>query len=250
MKLTKPLVFLDTETTGLSVVKDRIIEISMIRANVDGSFDELYSLFDPTPNTVSEEAASVHGKTTESLIGSPKFEDKAAEILEFIKGADLCGYNIFNFDIPILVEEFFRAKRLFDYRSYKIIDIYRVWAHFEPRTLQGAYQRFVKKEMPGKAHTAHADTEACLDILQEQLNEWNINIEDIPEIQNTSNVDLAGKFGRNGNSELILTFGKHSHKTVNSIAAEDPEYFRWMYEKAEMPTETKLIALKIFKSIK
>ena len=49
--------------------------------------------------------------------------------------------------------------------------------------------------------------------------------------------------------EVTLTFGKHSGKTVQAIFAEDQEYLRWIYEKAEMPSDTKMIAQRIYSKL-
>jgi hypothetical protein len=59
-------------------------------------------------------------------------------------------------------------------------------------------------------------------------------------------MDLSGKFAKNDAGDVVLTFGKHANKTVQQIFVEDAEYFRWMYEKAEMPTDTKMIARRIY----
>ena len=40
MKITKPIVFFDLETTGLSTTSDRIVEIYMLKKNPDGTEDE------------------------------------------------------------------------------------------------------------------------------------------------------------------------------------------------------------------
>ena len=248
MKIEKPLVHFDLETTGLSTTKDRIVELYMLKENPDGTEEEFYSRFNPYPVEVSESASNVHGMTNEELQNEPKFEDRAEEILEFLEGSDIAGYNILYFDVPMLFEEFHRAGKMFNYRNYRIFDSYRIWTYFEPRTLTGASKRFLGKGIEN-AHRAKNDVMATRDILHKQMEEWldmpiNEMINATTELD--KKVDLSGKFAKNEEGDITLTFGKHSGKSIQKIYAEDPEYFRWMYEKAEMPTDTKMIARRVY----
>jgi DNA polymerase-3 subunit epsilon len=249
MNLEKPIVFFDLETTGLSQTKDRIVEIYMLRQNPDTTVDEFYSRFNPYPVEISEMASKVHGITAEDLANEPTFKEKAEEILAFMDGCDLGGYNIMSFDIPLLFEEFIRAGKMFNYRKHRILDSYRLWTHFEPRTLSGASKRFLNKELVD-AHRAKADVEATREIFFSQADAW-FEGSDLTEISNATTelnkkVDLSGKFVKNEAGEMVISFGKHANKTISQILSEDAEYFRWIYEKAEMPTDTKMIAQKIY----
>jgi DNA polymerase-3 subunit epsilon len=246
--MKKPIVFFDLETTGLNQIKDRIVELYMAKHNPDGTVDELYSRFNPFPVEISEMASKVHGITAEDVANEPRFENRAQEILDFIDGCDLGGYNILNFDIPMLFEEFVRSGKMFDYRKHRIFDSYRLWTHYEPRTLTGATKRFLGKELKD-AHRAKADVEATAEIFKKQIDEWAIT--DLDEAYKLTTeidkkMDLSGKFAKNEAGDVVLTFGKHANKTVQQIFVEDAEYFRWMYEKAEMPTDTKMIARRIY----
>lgn len=245
----KPIVFFDIETTGLSQSKDRIIELYMLKENSDGSEEEFYSRFNPHPVKVSEGAEKVHGISDEDLSNEPKFEDKADEILKFVEGSDLCGYNILYFDIPILFEEFIRCEKFFNYRNHRIIDLYRIWSYYEPRTLTGAAKRFLNEGIEN-AHRAKNDVIASKKIFHAQSDIW-FGEEDLTEMTNKTTeldkkIDLSGKFAKNENGDVIITFGKHLNKTIQQINSEDPDYFKWIYEKSEMPTDTKLIARRIF----
>lgn len=252
MKLTKPIVYFDLETTGLSQTKDRIVELYMLKENPDGTEEEFYSRFNPYPVMVSEGAKEVHGISDEDLKDEPKFQDKADEVLKFIEGCDLSGYNIIYFDIPLLFEEFHRADKMFNYRNHKILDAYKIWMHYEPRTLTGATKRFLNEDLEG-AHRAKNDVIASKKILHKQMEEWqnDLTVEEVSNetTQLDKKIDLSGKFVRNEENEITLSFGKHSKKTIQQIGKEDPDYFRWMYEKAEMPTDTKMIARKIYSKI-
>lgn len=251
MKINKPIVFFDLETTGLDQIKDRIIEIYMKKKFPDGSEEEFYSKFNPYPVQVSESSHSVHGITNEELMNESKFEEKSQEILDFIKDCDLGGYNILNFDLPMLFEEFIRAGKMFDYRKHRILDSYRMWAYYEPRSLSGATKRFLNRKLID-AHRAKSDVDATSEIFEKQLIEWDID--DLDQIHKLTTdldkrLDLSGKFKKNDAGEVVITFGKHINKTVQQIFAEDSEYLRWIYEKAEMPSDTKMIARRIYSKL-
>lgn len=145
--MKKPIVFFDLETTGLSQTKDRIVEMYMRKKDDNGEIHEFYSRFNPFPVEISEMASSVHGITAEDVANEPRFEEKSQEILDFIKDCDLGGYNILNFDLPLLFEEFIPAGKMLDYRKHRIFDAYRMWTHYEPRTLTGATKRFLDRDL-------------------------------------------------------------------------------------------------------
>ena len=248
MNIQKPIAFFDIESTGLSQTRDRIVELYIEKHNPDGSIDEFYSRFNPYPIEISEMASSVHGITMEDVKNEPAFSEKADEILAFISDSDLGGYNILSFDIPMLFEEFIRSGKMFDYRKHRIFDQYRTWTQYEPRTLTGAVKRFLGEDL-NDAHRAKADVKATAQIFFKQMEEWNID--DLTHLHNVTTeldkkVDLSGKFAKNAEGEITLTFGKHANKSISDIFTEDPEYFRWMYEKAEMPSDTKMIARRIY----
>jgi DNA polymerase-3 subunit epsilon len=253
MKLDRPMVFFDLETTGLSQTTDRIVEMYIIKENLDGTEEEFYSKFNPYPVLVSSEAERVHGLSNADLINEPVFADKVDEILKFIEGSDIGGYNINRFDIPLLFEEIARTGKIYDFRKHRIIDTFLIWTAYEPRTLTGAVKRFLG-ESHENAHEAKADVIATKRIFHKQMEAYRGQYTDLDEIVNVTvptkgKVDMAGKFHQNEEGVLTITFGKHKDKTVNAIFAEDPEYFRWIFEKSEMATDTRLIAKKIYSKL-
>ena len=108
LKLTKPLCFFDLETTGTDVSKDRIIEIAIIKINIDGTRESLEIRLNPGI-PIPPESTLIHGINDEMVMNKPTFKDKAQNIYNFLKGCDLAGFNSDRFDIPLLVEELLRA---------------------------------------------------------------------------------------------------------------------------------------------
>jgi len=98
-------VFLDIETTGLSVQKDnRIVEIACIETkDLIPTKKKFHKLINPE-RKVEEDALRIHGHTDEMLKEKEKFKDIANEFLQFIEGKKLIIHNA-SFDISFLNHE-------------------------------------------------------------------------------------------------------------------------------------------------
>ncbi|MEL6356123.1 MAG: 3'-5' exonuclease, partial [Bacteroidota bacterium] len=153
ISLDRNLVFFDIESTGLNVIRDRIMQIALIRVHADGSPSaELEMLINPGV-LISEEAYAVHGIGPKDVANKPNFEKVAKQLYDFIGDADLAGYNSNRFDVPMLMEEFARAGLDFDISKRRLIDAQRIFYRFEPRTLSAALAFYAGKKMEN-AHDA------------------------------------------------------------------------------------------------
>ena len=88
INLNRPICFFDLETTGVNVVKDRIVEISKIKINTDNSEDSKTWLINPgipIPKIVS----AIHGIDDDMVKDEPTFKEYAIEIFQFIKDCQL-----------------------------------------------------------------------------------------------------------------------------------------------------------------
>src|SRR5436190_11169930 len=170
IKLTRPLIFLDIEATGLSVGSDRIVEISLVKLMPDNSTQTKTERINPgipIPETVSK----IHGIYDQDVAGSPTFKQLAPALLQFIGNADLAGYNSNKFDIPMLAEEFLRAEVDFDLEGRKLVDVQNIFHFMEPRNLQAAYRFYCNKPLE-HAHSAEADAVATFEIFKAQLERY------------------------------------------------------------------------------
>lgn len=101
----------DTETTGLSRVEDRIIEIGgveMINRFLTGRTFHVY--INPQGKEVHPDALAVHGISNEQLADKPVFADVVDEFLEFFDGAKLVAHNAM-FDLGFINAELERLNR-------------------------------------------------------------------------------------------------------------------------------------------
>lgn len=157
------------ETTGLNVIRDRIIQIAIVKiSKTDHTRTEYYRMLNPGPVFISEEAAAVHGITNDMVKNKPTFDQLAKEIFDFIGDADLGGYNSNRFDVPLLMEEFSRVGIDFKIENRRTVDVQQIFYKMEPRTLKAAYRYYCQKEMVD-AHDALADVNATIEVFESQL---------------------------------------------------------------------------------
>tara|TARA_B100000953_G_scaffold4458_1_gene3958 strand:+ start:661 stop:1089 length:429 start_codon:yes stop_codon:yes gene_type:complete len=126
MNLTKPLVILDLETTGLDIINDRIVEISMIKINPDKTKNEKTIRINPKI-PISNESSLIHGIYIKDLKDCPCFKNTSNEIFQFINKCDIGGFNVLKFDLPLLIEEFLRCNLHLSLKNIKIIDAQRIF---------------------------------------------------------------------------------------------------------------------------
>jgi len=98
-------VVLDTETTGLSIEKDRVVEIACIELDDHLPTKNLFHTFlNPEGVKVSEDAFEIHGYSNEFLNDKPKFKDIARDFIQFIEGKKIIIHNA-DFDLNFLNKE-------------------------------------------------------------------------------------------------------------------------------------------------
>ncbi len=240
------MVFFDLETTGVNVASDRIVEISWLKIQTDGSESIKTHLVNPTI-PIDPRAIAIHGITDEDVKDKPTSSDLARTLAKEFEGCDFAGYNSNKFDIPLLAEEFLRADVDFDLRKRKFIDVQVIFHKMEQRTLTAAYQFYCKKVLED-AHSAEADTLATYEILKAQLDHYEHLQNDVDYLsvfstQNRS-VDLAGRIIYNDKDIEVFNFGKYKGEPVEEVLKKDPGYFGWIL-KGDFPLYTKKVLTNI-----
>ena len=167
LKLSRPIIFFDLETTGVDTAKDRIVEISMVKVLVDGTKQIKTRRINPEM-PIPAEATAVHGIADEDVKDEPTFKQIAKSLAQFIEGCDFGGFNSNRFDLPVLVEEFLRAGVDVDFKRRKYIDVQNIFHKKEQRTLVAAYKFYCDKDLEN-AHSAEADTMATYEVLDAQI---------------------------------------------------------------------------------
>lgn len=251
IKLPKPIVFLDLETTGTNISQDRIIQIALLKINPDHSKETKEFLINPGI-PIPKESTLIHGITNEMVASCPNFKEKAHEILRFIGNADIAGYNIQRFDFPLLVEELLRYDIDFDFSKKNIIDIQTIYHKMEARTLAAAYRFYCHKELT-QAHSAMADTQATYEVFLAQLEKYK---EQLPDYNTLTRfacqqgyVDYAGRIIYNEANIPVFNFGKYKGKPVVEVFEKEPQYYDWI-QKGDFPLHTKKVVTQLWVSSK
>lgn len=254
IKLERPLVIFDLETTGLYPRKDRIVEIAAVKVNPDGTEETLERLLNPGM-PIPADATTVHGISDEDVKNCPTFADIADEIYAFFEGCDISGFNSDRYDIPCLEAEFLRVGRNLGAAIVNRVDVQRIYHRMEPRDLSAALQYYCGRSHVG-AHGALADAQATRDVLMAQLSRAQSaaagdryaelkgkTIAEIDEFlvpHDPLNADRGGMF-RWRDGQLCVNFGKKKGETLRKIMISEPSFLRWMV-KGDFDTDAKAIA--------
>lgn len=274
LNLTKPLVVFDLETTGLDLVKDRVIQISYIKVNTDGT-EKRANIFVNPGKSIPAEITELTGITNEDVKNQPQFKELAAGLAEEFKGCDFAGFNSNHFDIPMLAEEFLRAGIDFDFSKSRLIDVQTIFHKMERRNLAAAYKFYCGRKMEEdfEAHRADQDTEATYRVLKAELDMYapgrqeeperqlNNDMDELAEFSKTNNnVDFAGRvvwkemkdasgnilMDKDGKPRMQETFnfGKYKGWNVAEVLNRDPGYFSWMLS-SDFTYNTKQVLTRI-----
>lgn len=263
--LTRDLVFFDLETTGLNVIRDRIVQIGLVKLRKNGQPPEELAMLINPGIPISEESMSIHGITPKDLANKPTFQKVAQKIWDFIGDADLAGYNSNRFDVPMLMEEFARVGMEFDISRRRLLDVQRIFYKMEPRTLKAAYRLYCEKELTD-AHDALADVRATVEVFQGQLKKYdgvdlldedgNIipapiknDIQALHDFTNDLNfVDATQKIRVDHNGVAVFNFGKFVGQPVKEVLKQEKNYAGWILEK-EFSSQVKQYIRQVAKEI-
>lgn len=247
--LDRPLVFFDIEATGLDVGTDRIISIALVRYAPTAEKrppEQRYYLLNPGRN-IPPESTQIHGITDEKVRLCPTFDRIADELGLFLEGADLGGYNLVHFDIPILQNEFRRVDIPFSVDRRRVIDPQAIFFHREPRTLSAAVQFYCGHPLDD-AHDARADIFATIEVLSGQYKRYGdlpANMAGLDDycVQRKPNwVDRSGRLCWQ-NGEIAFNFSKNKGRTVRDIVRNEPGFIDWIL-KGNFPDDLKEILRK------
>ena len=252
LNLTRPLLFFDIESTGLNIPADSIVELSFVKVMPDG--EERIKTWRIKPwdyerrcqRPVNPEASKVNGITDDMLTDCPTFFDVADEVAGWVRDSDLAGFNSAKFDLPMLAEEFERARLAgkdlqVDLHSPLMIDVQNIFHAMEPRNLRAAYRFYCGGEDFENAHSAEADTLATYAVLKAQLDRYREpekyreqvlknDVASLASFVGKKYVDFSGHLVLNDKGEPCINFGKHKGKTARQVFETEPSYFAWIQQ--------------------
>ena len=252
LHLKTPLAFFDLETTGTNITQDRIVEIALLKVLPDGTRQVYEQRLNPE-KPIPAEASLLHGIYDEDVRDAPSFKQIAQELVQFLHGCDLAGFNVLRFDIPMLLESFLRAEVDFTMQARSVVDAQRIFHLMEKRNLAAAYQFYCGKELVG-AHGAMADTAATLEVLDAQVVRYEhqpvtdsvghvlgVVEKDVAKLHALTAgamVDFAGRMVYDAAGTVVFNFGKYKGQAVAQILRDVPAYYAWVM-RSDFPLDTK-----------
>jgi len=245
--LTRPLTWIDLETTSKIPREARIVEIGLVQCMPDGTTKEWWSVINPGVS-IPPDATAKHNITDADVVGKPRFEDVAAKLLPAFRHCDYGGYNV-RYDLDVLKYEYERAGvsaiREIDDPPARLLDGLRLWQLAEPRTLTDFLKRWCQRDHVD-AHDAKADIDGTVEgviallsqVSQELVPHDLQKIHDLSFPRDPNALDAKSMFIRNSAGVPVFNFGKHRGKPVKTEKA----YFKWWLEQPGRSSEEKDLA--------
>jgi len=235
--LTRPLVCVDLEATGIWPGQDRIVQIATASIFPDGRMSTWSSLVDPK-QPIPAAAQAIHGITDKMVASAPTFAQLVPTIRPLLSDCDLTGYNVERFDRRLLAAEFRRANLPDPMTGALVIDAYTIFVRREPRSLDAALRFYEIEEgqTPRRAHDARSDVDATVAVLTAQLRTYP----DLPKTVNAlhawlypsdpNRIDADGKLVWH-NGVATVAFGAQAGKSLTDLAANDRSFLEWVLRK-------------------
>ncbi len=237
LTLTRPLVCVDLEATGIWAGHDRIVQIAAASIFPDGNVSTWSSLVNPE-QPIPPAATAIHGITDENVATAPTFAQVAPTVETLLSDCDLTGYNVERFDRRMLAAEFGRVGVKDPTAGARVIDAYTIFVRQEPRSLDAALQFYGVQEGQSarQAHDARSDVEATVAVLVAQLSAYP----DVPRTVNElhdwlypsdpNRIDADGKLVWRDDIATVA-FGAQAGTSLADLAANDRSFLEWVLRK-------------------
>ncbi len=235
LKLERPLIFIDIQTTGLDIRSARIVRLSTLRIEPDGTEEFKSKLLNPLA-PISPGASEVHGITDDQVADEPTFASFARALMTYLAGCDLAGFGIRRFHLKVLESELLRAGIKFDWSGVAIVDAMEIFHKLEPRDMPAAYRRFV-----GRDYIPSSDVEDRVDAVRQIVNGQLTADQSIPKspsaidswirgVADQRFIDEEGRFIWIDEGDAIINFGKFRGHALYDLYEHQPDYLRWIAE--------------------
>ena len=246
LELSRPLAVLDIQSTGLKPDIARIVRLSVLRIDPDGSENVKSVIVNPGVS-ISASATKVHGISDSTVVDKPVFRAYARGLADHLEGCDLAGFGIERFGLPLLQAEFKRNGVDFTVTGRAVVDAMTVFHRLEPRNFSSAYSRFVGGIYSDSDDGAKRARDV-FEILKGELRassevpvkpneivKWAKGLDD-------SVIDSEGKFIWSEDVDVQVNFGKHRGERLADVVTGDPDYLNWLSGSEDFSEEVRTIA--------
>lgn len=234
LRLDHPICFIDLETTGVSIPRDRIIEVAAIRFAPGIPATRFTRRLNPGV-PIPPAATAIHHITDADVAACPPFSAIALDLSRFIGGADLAGFNILRFDVPLLWTEFMRVGVPFQLTGRRYIDAMVLFHALHPRTLEAAATMYLSSRHQ-HSHQAAADVTVAAAVLDAMLGAHPSlprTVEALHQIMVPADIGKRLRLDHDG--KLVLNFGKYAGWSLGEVTYHDPHYLRWVLGQDFLP---------------
>jgi DNA polymerase III subunit epsilon len=248
LRLTRPLVVFDIESTGKDPTTDRIVELALVTLKPLPPEEGVLPLFASVgveqrtyewrvnpEMPIPQEASAIHGISDDDVKDAPTFAMLAPVVAGLFAGADVSGFNARNYDIPLIECEFHRAGIMTSpLADARIVDTKEIFHAKEPRDLSAAVRFYCGETLEG-AHGAKADAIAAMKVLFKQVERY-------PDIPRTIDgladafrpkelfVDPTRRLRVDLQGEVVINFGQHRGVRLIELAQKKRDYLEWILQ--------------------
>ena len=246
LELSRPLAVLDVQSTGLDPSNARIVKLSVLKVDPDGS-EHVKSVVVNPGVPIPPGATQVHGISDLDVMDMPVFRSYARALADHLEGCDIAGFGIERFGLPLLEAEFERNGVEFNVSDRTVVDAMTVFHRLEPRNLASAYSRFVGGRKPDAVDDAEGARNVFA-ILQGEVRSstdvpvaptalaaWAKGIDDTA-------IDGEGKFVWSEEGDVLVNFGKHRGERLIEVVGNDLPYLKWVAGSDDFDGEVRKIA--------
>jgi DNA polymerase-3 subunit epsilon len=243
LSLRRPLAFFDLETTGVDPLRDKIVEIAVVRVDPGGGRESRTRRINPG-RPIPPEATAVHGIRDEDVRDAPPFRQVARGLLDLLGDADLAGFNVRRFDVPLLDREFKECGLDLALAQRRVVDAMTIFHRKEPRDLAAAVRFFLGREHEG-AHGAEADVLASVAVLEAELARYPDLPRTVDDLDLWCNPVPAGAVDRGGKfvvreGEVVFAFGRQKGRALREVARVQRDYLEWIL-KQDFPEDARAL---------
>ena len=235
--LSRPLVCVDLEATGVWPGRDRIVQIAAANIFPDGKVSTWSSLVNPE-QSIPAVATSIHGITDEEVASEPTFAQIAPTVKTILSDCDLTGYNVERFDRRLLAAEFARVGIEDPMAGARVVDAYTMFVRQEPRSLDAALEFYgvEEGETTRRAHDARSDVEATVAVLMAQLNRYPDLPRTVDDIHDWLYPSDPNRIDRDGklvwhDGVATVAFGAQAGTSLVELATSDRDFLEWVLRK-------------------
>lgn len=246
LELSRPLAFIDVQSTGLDPATARIVALAVVKVMPDGERHSRSVKVNPGV-PIPPGATAVHGITDDDVADLPAFKAYAGALANHLADCDIAGFGVERFGAPLLEAELERAGVDFSLRDRVVIDAMAIFHRQEPRDFAAAHEVFVGGPVPDR-EIGDEIAIAALEILEGQMEAYEEIPHDVAGIHRFLNplpenaLDEEGMFVWSSEGDAVFNFGRYRGEGLLKVAEEAPDYLAWMAGRQDFSDEVKQIA--------